>query len=895
MKKGLTLSIVALFILLSVNVAMMAQGRNTGALEGRVLDDQGGPLPGAEVKVSSPALIGGIQSRMTNDGGKFRFILLPPGMYTLETALPGFAPSKVENIRLFVGQTLTVDLTMKVGKLTAEVNVTASAPMVDMTSSQTLSTNLDRAALETVGATKGKISTSLINLAPGVTDNSAMGAPARTTNSWLVDGMNMTWLANGADGNYPELTTIEEVQVSGVGADAELGNFMGIAMNIITKNGGNQFAGQAEISYSPLGWTEKNFSPSDPTFSLFKAPPRKLFFDAHFGLGGYLIKDKLWFYLSGGQYQNDTEIVGIEKRMSFRIPSGFVKLTYQMNRKNRFQLFGQYESYEVYNRGLSAVRPFEAAYHDIGPDWPVNLSFFHTFSDNTFFELSAGRWSLIYEQKPNQGRDVPQHLDYGTGLYSGNYGTWGIEHCAHITVNAKLTHHAEDFIKGSHEFKVGVEYLSGHEKYEEGYTGGFQYVDNVDGLNYAYAFSYQTYAKAKKISVFAQDSWTITDRLTINPGIRYNAWKGTLPNVPGLTFKPTNHFEPRIGLSFDLFGDNSTALKAHYGRYIDSLKTSYFQTADDKNGDWIQYQVLAGGEKVEIYRQQFSNPTTIDPDIRMPGMDQFALSLERNLFKDTAVGATFTSRRYKDFIARVNTGASWSLVPFAYIDRNGNAQTIEVYKKTSSSSQDSFLVTNPAAGAAPSVVLTPKDTFNGITFFFEKRYSNGWMLHADYTYCQAKGNHTNISSGGTGSTGNYLNPNLQINAYGFLPLDLTHNLQIYGSVELPLGFNFSPRLVVRSGNPWTRDVKLNHSGSPIVNIESQGSQRLPTRIDLDFRLEKSFQLRERMRFGLYVDAFNAINRGIETAVYSTVTLSYFGKAKTVNDGRYIRIGARLFF
>lgn len=895
MKKGFTICIVAVFALLAVSIPMMAQGTNTGALEGKVLDDQGAPLPGAEVKVSSPALIGGSQSRMTNDDGHYRFVLLPPGTYTLETTLPGFVPAKVERIRLFVGQTLTVNLTLKVGTLNAEVIVFASAPLVDMISSQTLSTNLDKTVLENVPTWKSKISSGLINLAPGASDNSVMGAAARSSNSWLVDGMNLTWLANGADGNYPDMTTLQEVQISGIGANAEFGNFTGSTLNLITKSGGNRLSGLAEISYSPLGWTEKNFDPSVPKFSLFSAPNKKLYFDAHLGLGGYIIKDKLWFYLSGGQMQNDTEIVGFEERSSFRMPSAFAKLTYQMNRQSRFQLFWQYESYEVYNRGLSPTRPIEASYHDIGPDWPIHLGFFHVFSDNTFFEVSAGRWSLIYEQKPNSGLDVPEHLDYETGMYSGNYGTWGREDTAHITVNAKLTHHADDFIGGSHEFKCGVEYLSGFEKYEEGYTGGFQYVDNVDGYNYAYAFSYQTHAKAHKVSAFVQDSWTIGDRLTINPGIRYNVWQGTLPNVPGLTFRPTNHFEPRIGLSFDLFGDNTTALKAHYGRYADSLKTSYFQSADDKNGDWIMYEVLEGGEKVEIYRQQYSNPSTIDPNIRMPIMDQFALSLERTLFKDTAVGATFTSRIYKYFIARVNTGASWSVEPFAYTDENGDAQTIDVYRKTSSSSLDTFLVTNPVAGAAPSVIVTPRNSFTGITLFFEKRFSNGWMLHADYTYGRAKGNHANLLSGGSGSTTNYLNPDLQINALGFLPYDPTHNLQIYGSVELPLGFSFSPRLSVRSGNPWTRDVKLTFSGSPLVFLDSRGSQRLPTRIDLDFRLEKSFRIREGMRFGLIVDVFNAINRGIETGVYSTVTTSYFGKAKTVNDGRYIRVGARLLF
>jgi Carboxypeptidase regulatory-like domain/TonB dependent receptor-like, beta-barrel len=888
--------IIAVFAVVSVSGPLVAQGRNTGALEGKVLDDQGGPLPGAEVIVSSPALIGGPQSRTTNAEGHYWFVLLPPGTYAVEAKLPGFVPSKVEQIRLFVGQTLTVNLALKVGALEAEINVYASAPLVDMKSSQTLSTNLDQTAIETVAATKNKLTTGLINMAPGASDNSVMGSASRSSNSWLVDGMNLTWLANGADGNYPDLTTIQEVQVSGIGANAEFGNFTGASLNLITKSGGNRFSGLAEISYSPLGWTEKNFNPDDPKFSLYSAPPKKLWFDAHAGLGGYLIKDKLWFYLAGGQQQADTAISGFDQRLSQRMPSAFVKMTFQMNHRSRFQLYWQYEHFEVYNRGLSPVRPIEATYYDIGPDSPIHLGFSQVFSEKTFFELSAGYWSMVYEQRPNNGRDVPQHLDYETGLYSGNFGVWGREDTAHVTVNARLTHHADDFLLGSHEFKCGVEYLSGFEKYQEGYTGGFQYVDNVDGYNYAYAFSYQTHAKARKFTAFVQDSWAVNDRLTINPGLRFNTWQGTLPNVPGLTFRPTNHFEPRIGLSFDLLGDNTTALKAHYGRYTDSLKTAYFQSADDKNGDWIMYEVLDSGEKVEIFRQQFSNPTLIDPNIRMPIMDQFALSLERTLLKDVAVGATFTNRRFKDFIARVNTGASWSPEPFSFTDENGDAQSIEVYRKTSSSSLDAFLVTNPEAGEAPSVIETPKNTFTGITVFFEKRFSNKWMLHADYTYGKAKGNHTNLMSGGNGATTNYLNPNLQINSYGCLAYDPTHNLQIYGSFELPLGFAFSPRLSVRSGNPWARDVKLTFSGSPVVNIEARGSsERLPTRIDLDFRLEKFFLLREKFRFGLLFDVFNAINRGIETSVYTTVTTSYFGKAKAVNDGRYVRIGARLLF
>ncbi len=249
MKRSLFLCLVAMFALLSVNIPMMAQGNNTGCLEGRVIDDQGGPIPGAEVKVSSPALIGGPQSRMTTNDGNYRFVLLPPGIYTLEATLTGFAPARVANIRLFVAQTLTINIPMKVGTLDTEITVVARTPLVGIKSSQTLSTNLDQTVFETVAATKSKLSTGLINLAPAASDNSVMEGSARSSNSWLMDGMNLTWLANGADGNCPDLTTIQEVQISGVGANAEFGNFTRASLNLL------QIHGSVEL---PLGFS---FSP----------------------------------------------------------------------------------------------------------------------------------------------------------------------------------------------------------------------------------------------------------------------------------------------------------------------------------------------------------------------------------------------------------------------------------------------------------------------------------------------------------------------------------------------------------------------------------------------------------------------------------------------------------
>ena len=176
MKKYLSFLAIA-FMLLFFSGQAFAQSGTTGAIEGKVFDEEGAPLPGVEVELSSPDLIGGTQVKLTTDEGKFRFVALPRGTYVAEASLPGFTPARRENILLFVGQTITIDLNLKIGSLEEEVTVVGTAPLVDVKDSMINATNLDKQMLQTVGSqTLSKSPNALINLAPGVLDGSAMGA-----------------------------------------------------------------------------------------------------------------------------------------------------------------------------------------------------------------------------------------------------------------------------------------------------------------------------------------------------------------------------------------------------------------------------------------------------------------------------------------------------------------------------------------------------------------------------------------------------------------------------------------------------------------------------------------------------------------------------------------------
>jgi hypothetical protein len=913
MMTKLRYGIVLASMFLLVSGLALAQSGTTCAIGGKVIDDQGAPLPGAQVKLTSPDQIGGAQSKLTNAEGRFRFASLLRGTYTLEASLQGFDTAKRADIKVFVGETITIDLVLTIGKLEQEITVTGVAPVVDVKDSQMNSTNLDLQTLQNVGQQmRWKSSTDLINLAPGVVGGSAMGAASAVSNQWQLDGQSLlTYVGSGEDWQFPDLDILEEAKVSGSGANAEYGNFTGAMLNLITKSGGNTYEGLLSFSYSPFGWNEKNFDPGNPLYSLYNSPPRKQYSDLHAGLGGPIIKDKLWFYVSGGTIRQQTEITASQEgsvlgRETSQIPKGFAKLTFQIDKNNRLSASAEYEYWNMSNFGLSINRPAEATAKQAGPAMPLGLNFLHTFSENTFAEVKLGYFRGYWEQFPNQGRDVPQHYDRLTGLYSGNSGSWSENLSAQVNASATLTHHADDFLKGSHDFKFGVEFMRGTDNMKQDYTGGFTYTDNYYGYSYvyqdyrymtlAYSYGFDLKSNGWKLSAFAQDSWTIGNRLTINPGIRWSTQRGYLPNLQSAAFfKPRNYIEPRIGLTFDVFGDHKTAFKAHYGRFHESFKTWYFNGVDPGYRDWVGYEVLLDGTKVEQWRVPYSKSAAMDPKIGIPYSDQFTVGLERTIMKDASLGLTFIYRTYKDFTGRVNTTAIWEEGPYTYEDPDGIEQTIQVYRQITPVEDDQFEITNPRAGLAPSLLITPKNKYTGISLSLNKRFSAGWMLHIDYTYSWSKGNMYNSGTASWG--GNYFeNPNRQINAYGNLIYDAPHALDIYGTVSLPLGISLSPRFTVQSGWNWTPYVQVSGiAGSPWVFLEPRGSERLPAQIALDLRLEKILALSDLYKLGLILDAFNIFNRGVPTGLYAQANGANYGKASSVCDPRYFRVGARFYF
>ena len=126
-------------LLLLVTPSLFAQ--TTGNLSGRISDANGGALPGVTIEVRSPALQG-TRTALSDAGGEYRFALLPPGEYTATFRLEGLAPETRKNVPVSLGKDTSLDVAMKPAAVSAEIVVSATAPVLDTTST-TLGANLN--------------------------------------------------------------------------------------------------------------------------------------------------------------------------------------------------------------------------------------------------------------------------------------------------------------------------------------------------------------------------------------------------------------------------------------------------------------------------------------------------------------------------------------------------------------------------------------------------------------------------------------------------------------------------------------------------------------------------------------------------------------------------------
>src|SRR5262245_27497398 len=219
-----------------------AAAQTTGSIEGRVDVATGGPLPLWQVEAKGPALQG-TRTAVTDQGGRYKLSLLPPGTYEVTFNKQGFAPDTRKNVTVQLDRDTTLDVALKLS-MEETVTVTSEAEPVDVRSS-TVGLNLDAQAIETIPS--GRNYTSIVRIAPGVASDANPENENQSTlsvygssgaeNAFYNDGVNTTGVEYGFQGKELNYEFIEAIDVKTGGYEAEYGKSTGGIVNVVTKSG----------------------------------------------------------------------------------------------------------------------------------------------------------------------------------------------------------------------------------------------------------------------------------------------------------------------------------------------------------------------------------------------------------------------------------------------------------------------------------------------------------------------------------------------------------------------------------------------------------------------------------------------------------------------------------
>jgi hypothetical protein len=898
----------ALLLAATVAAPVFAQSL-TGSITGSIKDEQGAVLPGVTVTLTGKQ---GAKTQVTDSSGVYRFPALEVGTYDIVAELSGFAKATRTAIAISPGNDFVVDLSLKVAGVAESVIVTGDSPIVDVKSSAT-QTTISQSLLFSAPITRTAIN--VINYAPGVNSSSAYGGGAGAGNALLIDGVDTRDPSGGTAWTFYNYNVVEEYQFQGLGAPAEYGGFTGAVVNTITKSGGNRYSGLFDFFGSNKSLGSNNVSSAIAAANPTLADPATTtkYVDITTQFGGPIKQNKLFFFASAQRFLLQTDPTGGVTNRHEVSPRLNVKLTWQPNPSNNFTGHVQYDAYNIVGRaGVSAlIANDDLTNQEDAPEWVWMTQYRHLFNSNTFMEAKYTGWWGFYDLNPKNTASA--HFDE-TGLVHDSQGWFYYADRKRDQANVALTHYADKF--GRHELKFGAEIERSTTRDRYGYNNGFTFYDYGGTPYYAYSYGYDLSGKNTRQSVFAQDAWHATNRLTFNVGVRGDMYQGK-GNSGGNVYS-SNNWAPRLGAAFDVAGDSRTVLKGSYGLYYEGAQTQLFTRALPGLQDYVTFEVNPNGTiGQEIDRTKLSIPYKMADDIKHPRVDETTLGFERALSGTMRLSLTGVWRDNKNFVNSVNPSARWQ--PVQTTTETGDPITLYNWVNRSATSSDfiiqnveGFQYLNPAGGVIGTV--DPFRKYRAFMAVLNKRYTNRWQAQVSYVRAKATGNVDNNGAAQV-ATRLFESPNFSlVNAEGEASFTPKHEFKLLGSYQIPrIEASINAFYRATSGLPYNRiqqfSTALVGAGSSTtyrrINIDPRGTYHLPTLSQLDLRIEKNFNLVGSNRVGIYFDIENVGNRGIITNVVTRTTSATlsdgstfplpFGTAGAVQNPRQVRIGGRWSF
>jgi hypothetical protein len=884
-----------------------AQTAQHSAIVGRVLDPSGAAVTGAQVELGGEAVLGGTRVTYSDDDGKFRFVALLPGSYSISVRAPGFEPHRRGPVVLPVETTYTVDLVLGISPVASRITVRGEAPLVDISTAarpeyfgDELLRNLP--ANRTLDA--------VLNLAPGVTRDVAYGGTEGTSNGFSIDRVSLADPFLGESWVPVGYTWLQGVQVIAVGAPAEYNQFTGAIANGVLRSGSNTWSGLGEFVATVPDWTGNNTRTLDAARQRTFAPRDiETAWDASGQLGGPLRRDRLWIFSGVGSFRERFRPFNYsgDARTDRVQPRGLVKLDAASGASVLLQGFYQIDHTFVEGDGLANYAPTLVSTGDVRRtkhSWHARATWMRRSS--LLIEARIGGMAGVDERVPHPPATTsgpPVQLDLSTFVFSGNVVNEGEDERRAVVTSGRLSWACRLFGQW-HDVTAGAEYES--TRSSTWYRNGAGRIDEVVGdvvVTSRVWDGNRNTPRHGRTGAYVQDRWNVGSRLTIEPGLRVDAYRGHVPGAGEVL--ATTPLAARLGAAWDLRGDHRTVVRAHYGRYHDQ-PFSYVYSWHDVSGVTPRIGLALGpsGSLEEVARN--SDPEVpafpVTGHLRQPHVDQFTTGIEHQWGSDAGVEARWVHREFGRFIGYLDRRlADWKAFDAPDPGPDGRLGTTDDGERLSG-----FVPYWYPEGTRDLVITNPPDAFrdyDAVQFIARKRLSATWQGDVSLTWSRSR--ETVPGSRRTNATYSGLSPLGVAGDRSTAEMGPRRSLFEYREFKA-LGFYRARWLGGAVGSAvyrWSSGARWHRrffASDPLtgytdyVNAEEPNSRQLPSIRSLDVRVEKTFRLGASRTLGAYVDFFNVTNVGRPLAVVS-FSGPRLGQPTAWTDPRTGRLGVRYSF
>jgi outer membrane receptor for ferrienterochelin and colicin len=583
-------------------VSAFAQGNPTSKLSGRVTSGNE-PLPGVKVTVSSPNLQG-VKSTATTSNGDYVFPSLPAGEYSVTFESQGLRTVKQE-LKLAAAQASTLDAEMAAEAITEEINVTGNLEAIS--EGVQSATTYTKALVDQLPA--GRTINQIVALSPGVQPNgpskdsesglsnlTISGAPTYE-NLFLLNGVVLNENVRGQAFDLFIEDAIQETTTATAGVSAEYGRFSGGVVNVLTKSGSNEFSGSLRTTLNNQSWEEKTSLTStqtDKTVPTYEAT-----------LGGPVVHDHLWFFLAGRDRKKTQTLNTTAVR-----DAGFAGIPYQNVRdqqryegkltatlSSRHSLLGSYSKVNDKENGNSFLAILDRAslVNRETPQelWSVNYT--GTFTDSLLLtaQYSERKFAFIGSGAPTtdliQGTLLLDRARGSARYHSPTFcGVCTPEDRNNKNALLKASYFLSTGGLGSHDIVGGYDTFEDIRRSDNHQSGSDWRIIGTsaritnDGQIFpiflpdgSTVFEFDPILRAsegtsfKTNSLFVNDNWRFSDRLTLNLGLRYDKNDGE--NAASQKVAKDSALSPRLAVTFDTRGDGNLIVRGSYGQYVAAL------------------------------------------------------------------------------------------------------------------------------------------------------------------------------------------------------------------------------------------------------------------------------------------------------------------------------------